>query len=441
MTFLSTDLGGKEESLPLKISLDHAKMEENVINVYPHLKKKRMHGFGGALTQASGEVLQSLQDDQAERLLCSYFGSAGAGYSWVRISIDSCDFSSFMYSAAKDPYDAVAHRLSFAVDEQYIFPWLEKINKIAPQPVSILLSPWSPPAYMKSNNTRKSGGYLLPEWYAIWADYLALYVKEYRNRGFQVKLLTIQNEPNATQTWESCLYSAEQERKFLIEYLAPAFVSHKLQDEVGILFWDHNKERMVQRVEFFLHEGCTPAAGVAFHGYCGDHFNALRIFSQYHREMRCILTEFCLNIRDKKSPLTQLHAYAHEYIGDINHGADTLFDWNLVLDEYGGPNHVQNYCLAPVLVAQPVMKYQTAFSVLLHLSRAFPPGSWSIETTSFNASLDVASALHPDGTVYVVLANYGRKRTINIRVGKQVLTATLPAKSMNTVQLKEEENE
>ncbi|NCB71343.1 MAG: glucosylceramidase [Clostridia bacterium] len=441
MTFLSTGLDGKEELLPLKISLDHAKMEEKVINVYPHLKIKQMYGFGGALTQASGNVLQSLQENQAESLLRSYFGEEGAGYSWVRISIDSCDFSAFMYSAAKNPEDAVARTLSFTVDEQYIFPWLEKINKIAPQPVSIMLSPWSPPAYMKSNNDRKQGGYLLPEWYEVWADYLALYVKEYRNRGFLVRLMTIQNEPNAIQTWESCLYSAEQERKFLIEYLAPAFVSHGLQDEVNILFWDHNKERMVQRVESFLHEDCTPAAGVAFHGYCGDHFNALRIFNQQKLDMRCVLTEFCLNIRDEMNPLVQLRSYAHEYIGDINHGADTLFDWNLVLDEKGGPNHVQNYCLAPVLSTQNGLKYQCAYTVLHHLSHAFPPGSWSIENTTFDASLDVASALHPDGTVHVVLANYGRRKKINIRAGKSVFTATLPAKSINTVQFKEEWNE
>nr|WP_321306190.1 glycoside hydrolase family 30 beta sandwich domain-containing protein [uncultured Sphaerochaeta sp.] len=437
MTFLSTDINGKDQLLPLKVSLNHRKMEENIINVYPHLKKKLMHGFGGALTQASGKVLCSLRDDQAESLLSSYFGPEGAGYSWVRINIDSCDFSSFMYCAAEHAEDAIARKLSFNVDEKFIFPWLEKINEIAPKPVSILLSPWSPPSYMKSNNSKKGGGTLLHEWYGVWADYLALYVKEYRDRGFSVKLLTIQNEPNAEQTWESCLFSAEEEYTFLSEYLVPAFISQGLQDEVGVLFWDHNKERLVQRAEVFLQRDVSAVAGVAFHGYCGDHFEALDIYGIKTSKKRCILTEFCLNIHDKHKPEKQLKAYAHEYIGDINHGTDTLFDWNLVLDEKGGPNHVQNFCLAPVLVENNTVNHQYAYSVLRHLGRAFPPESWSIEVTTFDSSIDVASSLNPDGTVHLVLANYGRKRKVNIRLGNLVFTAMLPAKSMNTIQLKE----
>jgi glucosylceramidase len=441
MNFLSTDLAGKDQILPLKVSLDHAKMEERIINVYPQLTKKRMHGFGGALTQAVGEVLSSLDRDQAEKLLRSYFGADGAGYTWVRIPIDSCDFSSFMYSAAEKAEDAASRRLSFAVDQKYIFPWLKKINTIALKPVSIMLSPWSPPAYMKSNGSRKQGGSLLPEWYEAWADYLALYAKEYRERGFQVKLLTIQNEPNATQTWESCLYTAEQERTFYTDYLYPAFVSRGLTDEVGILFWDHNKERMVERAQTFLQGGASSAAGIAFHGYCGDHFDALRIFGRQAGDKRCILTEFCLNIKDAKHPLAQLKKYGHEYIGDINYGADTLFDWNLVLDEAGGPNHVENYCLAPMLAKQGLIRPQAAYHVLRHLSRAFPPGSRSIEITTYDSALDAAASLHKDGTVQTVIANYGRARRVHIRLGKRVFTAGLPAKSINTVILKEEDNE
>lgn len=279
------------------------------------------------------------------------------------------------------------------------------------------------------------------EWYSVWAQYISLYVQEYRRRGFDVKFVTIQNEPNATQLWESCLYSAQEERTFCEEYLHPAFVSHGLE-EVGILFWDHNKERMVQRVKEFW----TPAvhelvAGIAVHGYCGDHFDALRICTEQMKGKRCILSEFCLSIKDDGKQLTQLKKYAHEYIGDIKGGADTLFDWNLLLDEKGGPNHVQNYCLAPIHSKSGKIEKNTVYTVLHHLSRAFPLGSICIEVTTYDSTLDVGASLHPEGTIFLVIANYGKKRRVHFRIGEKVFSATVPTKSMNTVVLKEENYE
>ena len=160
----------------------------------------------------------------------------------------SCDFSLGNYACTDDPDDTELARFDLDRDTEYIIPMIRAADEAAGVKTRLLLSPWSPPAFMKSNGEMNHGGKLKPEYRAMWADCMARYAAEYRKAGLDVRWISVQNEPNAIQTWDSCVYSAEEEAEFAADYLRPALDRAGLS-EVGILIWDHNKDLMLDRLE------------------------------------------------------------------------------------------------------------------------------------------------------------------------------------------------
>ena len=195
--------------------------ENNAVNLYPEITYQTLDGFGGAVTEAVGYVLSRLDEASREEALRAYFGNGGLQYTWLRVPVDSCDFSLSSYCAVKDSKDLEFNTFSLDRDLQYIIPVLRRAQELSPRPLSLMLSPWSPPAFMKTNNSRHFGGRLREDCYGQWAKYLCRYIREYRSLGFSVKLLSIQNEPKAKQPWDACLYTAQEEKRFLQEALYP----------------------------------------------------------------------------------------------------------------------------------------------------------------------------------------------------------------------------
>lgn len=439
MRAYSIDCNHNTNELTVKCSDNYPKMEENVINVFPTYKKHKIEGFGGALTHSTGHVLNKMNKEEALEVLDAYYNPQKANYTYVRIPIDSCDFSLNTFNSASSVTDIENQTLNFSHDEDYIFPWLDEINKIAKTNIPILLSPWSPPAFMKDNNNRLQGGKLNKEMYAYWAQNMALYAKEYINRGYNVWAVTLQNEPNATQTWDSCIYTAEDEAEFFT-YLQEALSKLNLND-VGIFYWDHNKERLLQRAQVFTKRNSTTnnkLQGIAFHGYCGDHFHALELYRKLYPNHKMIMSEYCLAFVDRDDSSKQMQLYAHEWLGDLNNGAQIMFDWNLLLDCQGGPNHVGNFCMAPMMANKEYKVHtNTAFDVLSSISKSFVVGSDVVEHTKFSESLDILSAKRPDGVLVIALYNKEKAQVINIRVNDRVFSIKALAETLTFVELEE----
>ncbi|MEE1199785.1 MAG: hypothetical protein U0L09_03955, partial [Christensenellales bacterium] len=339
-----------ETELEIRMREQTIKDEFYVVNLYDEEKGRIFEGLGGAVTESAAHVFFQMPEDKREELLEYYFGS-GADYRYLRVTIDSCDFSIGHYEAMGDPDDRELASFTLDHDEKEIIPFIRLAEKKAGRKLPLLLSPWSPPAFMKTTGKRNGGGKLKPEYREMWAEYICRYIEGYMERGFEVKYMTVQNEPNATQAWDSCLYTGEDERVFVRDFLAPALKKHGLQ--VGVCIWDHNKERVYDRARETIREDTRELIeGIAFHIYTGDHFKALELLARRFPEKKLIFTEGCMEYSRKDVGMdTWMHAlrYAHEYIGDLDHGANIILDWNLYLDQQGGPNHVQNFCSAPVM--------------------------------------------------------------------------------------------
>ena len=215
--------------------------ENQVVNLYPRVAFQTFEGFGGAITDAAGYVYSLMDKAQKRKVIQTYFSPKQMRYGLVRIHMDSCDFSTGMYEAMSDPEDREMKSFSFARTEKYILPMLADAQKAAGKPLKLMLSPWSPPSFMKTNHSRIGGGSLKPEYRDFWADYICRYIEEFQKRGYQVQRISLQNEPKAVQTWDSCICTAEDEKVFLRDHLYPALKARGL-DHIEVFIWDHNKE-------------------------------------------------------------------------------------------------------------------------------------------------------------------------------------------------------
>lgn len=413
-----------------------AERENELINVYPAMRYQTMEGFGGAITDSAGYMYSLLNEGQKKELASNYFHPERMKYGFARIPIDSCDFSLGHYEADADPADKEFKEFSFERVEKYILPLLDAAEREHGGKLDIMLTPWSPPAAMKTNGERNHGGKLLPEYRAHWAQYICRYIEEYRNRGYHVTKLTLQNEPKAVQTWDSCVFTAEEEKEFLRDYMWPALCEHGL-DDIEIYLWDHNKERAFEWAQTIIDEETDPMiAGIAFHWYSGDHFEALRMIHECFPNKKLLLSEACIEFSKfaAEDGLNNAQKYAHDMIGNLNEGMNTFLDWNLILDQEGGPNHVDNFCDAPYLYNAQTheLKERNILDYLWHFTHFIEPGAVRIGLTRYTDELEV-TAFSSKGRIIVVILNRTDHRIpAYLRIGDECVRVDAKPKSIST---------
>jgi glucosylceramidase len=418
------------------VFIDDNTQERDVINLYPSAPNQTIFGFGGAITEAVGHTLSLLPLAQQLEVLDACFGQDGLRYTVARTSIDSCDFSLSPYEAAS----SLNTPLDLSRDRRNIIPFLLMAQERCLEPMEIMLTPWSPPAYMKDTGMRSFGGKLKRECYAHWADYICDYILAYRAYGLNVTKLSIQNEPNAVQIWDSCLFSAEDEKQFLRDHLVLAFKKNGLRD-IAVYIWDHNKERLFDRVSEVADEQTLPMIqGVAFHWYSGDHFDALRLVRRFYPELELLFSEGCIEYTrfSSENQLQNARMYAHDMIGNFNAGMNTFLDWNIALDEHGGPNHANNFCEAPILCNTKAGTYekQLSYYYIWHFSHFVERGGRHISSTRSSEEVDAAAFQNPDGVIIAVLYNNTSTfRNVFIRVIGRIIQVDLEADSICTVRI------
>ncbi|MCU7549702.1 glycosyl hydrolase [Chitinophagaceae bacterium LB-8] len=395
-----------------------------------------MLGIGGAITDASAETYAKLPTDQQNELLKAYYDPQnGIGYTLARTNMQSCDFSSGSYSYVAEN-DKELKTFNVKHDEQYRIPLIKKAIATAGK-LTLYVSPWSPPAWMKDNNDMLHGGKLLPQYRQAWANFFVKYIKEYEKLGIPVWGLTVQNEPLAVQKWESCIFTAEEERDFIKNYLGPTLKDSGLSSK-KLIAWDHNRDFIYQRANTILGDAAAAKYvwGLGYHWYetwtGGDmQFNNVKMVNDNYPEKNLLFTEGCADSYDEKriNDWSLGEKYGRSMIYDFNAGTVGWTDWNILLDEKGGPNHVGNYCFAPI-VADPVkgLQYTNAYYYIGHFSKFIKPGAKRINASSNRSGLLTTAFKNTDGSIAVVVMNNSDQ---NIeyqlyRNGKAAQTSSLP---------------
>ena len=401
-------------------------------------------GIGGALTDAAAETFAKLPAARQDELIAAYYSAdRGIGYTLARTNIHSCDFSSESYTYVTEG-DKDLTSFSIAHDLRYRIPLIKRAMAAAGNRLKLFASPWSPPAYMKDNNDMLHGGHLRPEFYRAWAMYYTKFIKSYRQAGVPIWGITVQNEPMATQTWESCVYLATDERDFVKNHLGPAMVEQGLRD-VHVMVWDHNRDLIVQRAQTILDD---PAAakyvwGIAFHWYEDwsggtQMYDNVALVHQLYPTKHLLFTEGTpANFDSTAYGRWSLgEAYGRSMIHDFNSGTEGWTDWNILLDERGGPNHVGNFCFAPVHAdtRTGTLIYTNSYYYIGHFSKFIRPGARRILASPSRSMLLTTGFVNDDGKVVVVVMNpTAQGGPYNLTVGGASVEITTRPHSIQTV--------
>jgi glucosylceramidase len=372
-------------------------------------------GIGGALTDASAEVYATLPKEKQREILNAYFDEKlGIGYKLARTNIHSCDFSSSSYTYVSEG-DKELKTFNVAHDKQFRIPFIKQAVAATGGRLNIFASPWSPPAFMKDNNDMLHGGKLKPDSYQSWANYYVKFIKAYRQEGIQIWGVSIQNEPMATQRWESCIFTAEEERDFLKNHLGPTLRREGLADK-KVIAWDHNRDLIYQRASTILNdpEAAKFVWGIGYHWYepwSGGEpmFDNVRLVHETFPDKPLIFTEGCVDAFDAKrlGEWKFGEQYGRSMINDFNNGTVGWTDWNVLLDEKGGPNHVNNFCFAPVHANTKTgeLTYLSSYYYIGHFSKFIQPGARRIASSPSRSQLLSTAFMNPDGTVVAVVMN------------------------------------
>ena len=368
-------------------------------------------GFGGALTDAAAETFYRLPKEKQDEIISAYFiADKGIGYRLCRTSINSCDFSSKSYAYSEVARDTLLNNFSVGMDLKYRIPLIKEAMKATGNRMLLFASPWSPPAWMKTNNNMLNGGKIKPEYKNAWASYYVRFMQEYKKEGVSIWGITVQNEPQSAQKWESCEYTAEEERDFVKKYLGPTIEKSEFS-KTKIIAWDHNRGLIYQRAKVMYDdpESEKHIWGLGFHWYTGDHFDNVALVHDAFPEKNLLFTEGCLYPFDS-GKLNEWHwgeQYGESLIHDLNNWAVGWVDWNILLDENGGPNHSNNFCYAPIIgnIKTGELQFMNSYYYIGHFSKFIQPGAKRIACSSNEDSLIATAFVNQEGTIPVVVMN------------------------------------
>jgi glucosylceramidase len=416
------------------------------IVVDPTKQFQSLLGIGAALTDAAAETYAKLPKAAQKQVLEAYFDQEkGIGYSLGRTSIHSCDFGTGSFTYIEEG-DAALETFSIDHDQKYRLPFIKTAIAAAGGSLTFYVSPWSPPAFMKTNNNMLRGGKLKKEYYQPWANYYAKFIKAYEKEGIPIWGLTIQNEPMAVQRWESCIYTAEEERDFLKYNLGPTLEKEGLGAK-KIVVWDHNRDLLFQRANTIFNdpEASKYAWGSGFHWYEDwkdgqPMFNSVQAVNEAYPDKKLLFTEGCNEgynldrIRNEDPKLAE--RYGKSMINDFNNGTVGWTDWNILLDQTGGPNHVGNLCFAPVHGDTNTGKltFTHSYYYIGHFSKFIRPEAKRISSISSGNQLLSTAFVNPDGSIAIVVMNQGdTARNYSIQLDAKTAQHTALPHSIQTI--------
>lgn len=395
---------------------ERAEME--LVVCRPNRTYQRIVGFGAAFTEASAYVFAQMPPAVQDDFLLRCFGGAvdgdegrgGNAYTLCRTHVQSCDFALGNHAYVR-PFDRTLRTFSLERDRKLLLPFIRCGLAVNPA-LQLIAAPWSPPAFMKTNGRMNGGGRLRRSCYEPWARLLARYVEAYAEEGVNITRMTVQNEPCAVQTWDSCLFTAQEEAEFAVHYLRPALDAAGFS-HVRLLAWDHNTDRILERVDdTFAVPGAAEAFdGVAYHWYAGDHFEQLRAVVDEYPDKELLFTEGCVEYShggpNASTEERKAEQYGHALIGALNADANGFIDWNMLLDERGGPNHVGNFCEAPLMYDRTTgeLMEHRSFAYLGQVSRFVVPGSRRMLVSRYCDDVECVGFVRPDGQRVLVALN------------------------------------
>jgi glucosylceramidase len=397
--------------------------------------KQEIEGFGAALTGSSAYLMVNMTAAAREKLLEDLFTDAGIDMKYMRLCIGTSDFSMDNYTYCDDCSPTDLSRFGIpGVDRRDLLPVLKEILALQPH-MRLLGSPWTAPAWMKSNNNLY-GGYFRsePAVYNALGEYFVKYVQAYAAEDITIDAITLQNEPwYQTSGYATMFMSPEQQRDVVRDHLGPKFAAAGITTQIQI--WDHN----FGEVEYpltVLADGDAKryVDGVAFHGYSGSPADLDRL-TAVHPDVPIYFTEQSGGGWNTDDAIGNMLYYMKDFIiPTINHGSRNFLMWNLALDLDGGPkvNGLGGCgnCRGVVTILGNSYRVNEEYYLIGHFSKFVKAGAHRIGHTfsaGKPANVECSTFLNPDGSKVVVALNQsGDAQTFTVGAGSRRFTYTLP---------------
>lgn len=418
---------------------------EGVVNdivVRTPIKYQTHFGFGGAITDATIECYNTCSDEVKQQIIDACFSQEGLNYNLARLTVHSSDFASqsYVYTDKND-----LSTFDFSKEDEARIPFIHRCMEAKDGEITFFSAPWSPPAFAKTNGEMNHGGKLKDEYRTFWAEYYARYLCELKKRGIDVKYVSVQNEPEAIQRWESREVDAIEEGEEIRDYLAPTFKKHGL--DVKFYLWDHNRDRVVRRtIDTMSIPGVKEHVwGVGYHWYCCDRYENLSNLHTLYPDLHILLTECCVELAHDSTTGLPVESglwnngqrYALQIINDLNNYSEGYIDWNLLLDENGGPNHAHNFCEAPIMLdGKGGITFNPSYWHIAHFSKYIQPRARRVFCAGGASDVYQTAYQNPDGSIAVVALNIGnRDMDTNIDIDGNIFGLTLERHSIVTILL------
>jgi glucosylceramidase len=404
----------------------------NLISLDPAKKFQEILGFGAAFTDAACFTFQQLPQDARDHLLHEIFHPSEMGLSVCRTCIGSSDYSTEMFSYDEGEPDPEMKRFSIAHDETNVLPILRQARKENPD-LFLFSSPWSPPGWMKANNSML-GGSMRQRNFGPYAHYMLKFLQAYAAEGVPVQALTVQNEVDTDQDGRmpACLWPQEYEIGFVARHLGPLLEKNGLSTQIWIL--DHNYNLWGRAIceldDPELRKYCD---SVAFHGYVGTPEMMSKVH-EAHPEAQLYWTEGGpdYTARDYQ---TDWANWGRTYTGVLRNWCRSITGWNLALDEKGRPNIGPFSCGGMVTIHSQTKEITRSgqYWAFAHFSRAVRRGAKRVESTGPVTDVDHVAFENTDGGKVLIVTNSGPAKSVTLRHGGQMASVSLAADSITTL--------
>ncbi|HEY4328014.1 MAG TPA: glycoside hydrolase family 30 beta sandwich domain-containing protein [Mucilaginibacter sp.] len=424
----------EKQAQPLKFTA--VTNQNTTITVNEAETYQQIDGFGFALTGGSaGHIIKMSATSRAD-LLKNVFAWDGnnIGVSYLRLSIGSSDLNERVFSYDDMPEgqtDPELKHFDLGPDKSDVIPVMKEILRINPH-IKILGSPWSPPAWMKTNGDTR-GGRLKPELYPIYAKYLVKYIQQMKAQGITIDAITIQNEPLHPGNNPSLLLVAPDEADFIKNNLGPAFSAAKITTK--IIIYDHNADRPDYPISILSDPRANKYIdGSGFHLY-GGKIEALTTVHDAYPNKNIYFTEQMVVEHENSPNINIVNPVKRLIVGATRNWSKVVLEWNLAADPQYKPYTDRGgcpSCQGAVTIDGDKVTRNIAYYSVAHASKFVRPGSTRIASDE-NEILPNVAFKTPAGKRILIVANASKEtQTFNIKYNGRIATAMLDGGSVAT---------
>lgn len=424
-------LGSLEWGQPRQVAADAIQLDTSAT-------RQEILGFGAAITEASAYVLSRMSEAERAPVMHDLFAADAMALNVCRTCIGSSDYATkaYTYDESSEP-DPELKKFSIDHDKEFYLPMLREARKANPE-MFLFSSPWSPPGWMKPNNSM-IGGAMRKLSFDPYARYFVKFLEAYKAEGVDINAVTVQNESDAEQEGHmpACLWAQEQEMEFAARFLGPAIRKAGLDAKIWLL--DHNYSLWGRAIDELSDPSVYDAVdGIAWHGYVGEPTAMTRVHEAFPAK-NAYWTEGGPDI-NQPDYQTDYTRWANEFNGILNNWARSITAWNVALDEKGRPDIGPFSCGGVITIDNASHKITTSgqYWAFAHYSKHIKRGARVFATNALGdmgkgSDVSHSGFRNPDGSYVVVLANKGAERRAQLLMGSQALGVDLPADSVQTL--------